>query len=80
MKPEKVLTLLVNQYKARHKCLPKQIVIHPVAVAALALKRSIAPTWSGIPVICREIEPKNPANSETLGITVVDGVLRGFDL
>lgn len=71
---------MVNQYKARHKCLPKQIVIHPVAVAALALKRSLAPTWNGIPVVCREIEPKTTTNSEALGITVVDGVLRGFDL
>ncbi len=77
---EKVLTLLVNQFKTRHGGkTPKEIVVHPVALAALALKQSIAPRWNGIPVVCREVEPEK-IGGENLGITVYDGVLRGFDI
>jgi hypothetical protein len=80
---EKVLTLLVNQFKARHGGkAPKEIVVHPVALAALALKQSVAPRWNGIPVSCREIKPKPESQSDgaNLGITVYEGVLRGFDI
>lgn len=78
---EKVLTLLVNQFKARHDGkMPKEIVVHPVAVAALALKQSVAPRWNGIPVSCREIKPEKQSNGVSLGITVYDGALRGFDI
>ena len=75
----KVLTLLVNQFTTRHKRLPDEIVIHPVALAALAIKQSVAPQWNGIPVKCREIKPIK-TGTRKLGVTVVDGALRGFDL
>jgi len=88
----------VNQFRAKHKCLPKQIVVHPVALAALAVKQSVATKWQGIPVTCREI--KAPPLGQTkylatvddsnfrlerkadpvLGVTVINGTLRGFDL
>lgn len=80
LKHEKVLTLLVNQFKARHGGkMPGEIIVHPVAVAALALKQSVAPTWNGIKVTCREVKPTQ-AGGLNLGITVYDGALRGFDL
>jgi hypothetical protein len=76
----KVLTLLVNQFIDRNKKLPEEIVIHPIALAALAIKQSVAPLWNGIPVKCREIKPEATASPTKLGITVVNGALRGFDL
>ena len=75
-----MLTQLVNQFKDRHQRLPEKIVLHPLALAALAIKKSVAPMWNGIPVECREIKPSAKASTVRLGITVVDGVLRGFDL
>lgn len=79
MKP-KVLTLLVNQFKERHQRLPDEIIIHPVALAALALKKSIAPLWNSIPVRCRVVKPSAKSSTRKLGVIVVDGTLRGFDL
>jgi len=76
----KVLTQLVNQFKERHNHPPDEIVIHPIALAALAIKQSVAPLWNGIPVKCREIKPDAKASNRKLGITVVAGALRGFDL
>jgi hypothetical protein len=76
----KVLTQLVEQYRQRHQRLPEQIVVHPVALATLAIKQSIAPKWNGIPVKCREIKPTIKPDSTKLGITVIDGALRAFDL
>jgi hypothetical protein len=75
----KVLTQLVKQFTERHNRLPDEIVIHPVALAALAIKQSVAPLWNGIPVKCREVKPAK-AGTRKLGVTIVDGALRGFDL
>ena len=78
---------MVQQFKERHGQLPEEIIIHPVALAALAIKQSIAPKWNGIPVICRDVKPYVDATrfggregNTKLGVTVIDGVLRGFDL
>lgn len=76
----KVLTLLVNQFKERHQRLPEKIIIHPVALAALAVKKSVAPLWNGIPVSCREVQPSAKNSGRALGVTVFKGALRGFDL
>lgn len=76
---KKVLSQLVEQFQQRHQCLPTEIVIHPVALAALALKQSVAPKWNGIPVKCRDVKEAKPGGPK-LGITVVGGALRGFDL
>ena len=78
MKP--VLTQLVNQFEKRHQRLPSEIVVHPVALTSLALKKSVAPMWSGIPVRCRVVKPVADPTKLKLGITVIDGALRGFDL
>jgi hypothetical protein len=77
---QKVLSQLVQQFQARHQQLPEEIAIHPVALAALAIKRSVAPKWNGIPVKCREVKPTDKPTGRVLGVTVVDGALRGFDL
>lgn len=76
---KKVLSLLVAQFQNRHQRLPEEILVHPVALTALALKRSVAPKWNGIPVKCREVKPAGTGGKK-LGITVVGGALRGFDL
>lgn len=77
----KILTQLANQYLARHGKLPEAIVVHPIALAALTVKQSIAPLWGGVPVICRDIKPAEcTGKSSKLGITVVDGVIRSFDM
>lgn len=76
---KKVLSLLVNQFQERHQRLPEEIVVHPIALTALALKQSVAPKWNGIPVKCREIKP-GKGEGKKLGVTVVDGALRAFDL
>lgn len=59
--------------------MPEEIIVHPVALAALALKQSVAPKWNGIPVKCREVKP-GKGEGKKLGVTVVDGALRAFDL
>ena len=81
----KLLSQMVQQFKDRHGQLPEEIIIHPVALAALAIKQSLAPKWNGIPVICRDscgfpVAPTGGEGNTKLGVTVIDGVLRGFDL
>jgi hypothetical protein len=52
-----VLSLMVEQFATRHQGrLPKQIVLTPLALLTLAIKRSVAPYWKGVSVVCREIE------------------------
>lgn len=75
-----MLTRLISQFQEKHHRLPEEIVVHPVALAALAIKQSVAPKWNGIPLKCREIKPGASLNPTKLGITVVDSALRGFDL
>jgi hypothetical protein len=50
---------MVEQYQERHKKLPEKIMVHPLALVALGLRRSVAPTWNGIPVECSDISPEN---------------------
>ena len=70
----------MEQFREQHQRLPDEIVVHPVALAALTLKRSVAPKWNGIPVTCRVVKPHAKASCRALGVTVVDGALRGFTL
>lgn len=71
---------MVGQYQARHGRLPSEIVVHPVALAALAVKQAVAPACNGIPVRCREVKPVPNPSAGKMGVTVIDGVLRNFDL
>jgi hypothetical protein len=84
---QKILTTMVEQFKARHHHQPEQIVLHPLALVALSARRSVAPIWNGIPVVCGEVEPKKVAGVATrLGIHVAveeegkEAVLEAFDL
>ena len=78
---KKLLTQMVAQYQAKHQKLPGRIVVTPVVLVFLALKRTIAPTWSGIPVECREIKAEDvAANGPLLGVDIKEGSAVSFDL
>ena len=68
-----VLSLMVKQFTERHQGRqPKRIVLTPLALLGLAIKRSVAPTWCGIPVACREIaEAEATENGWALGVFVL---------
>lgn len=82
MKQTKVLSQMVGQFQTRHQRLPEKVVVDPAALVVLTFRRSVSPKWAGIPVTCREIAPpeqlSGPPNA--LGVGVVDGELRSFDL
>jgi len=62
-----VLTLMVEQFSRRHGRLPQQIVLTPLALLALAIKGSVAPTWLTVPVTCREIAEAEATDDVGLG-------------
>jgi hypothetical protein len=68
----KLLTKMLEQFKTKHDgTLPTKIVVEPLALLALGLKRSIAPMWAGIPVVCREFkagEIKKPGTGSELAV------------
>ena len=78
----KLLTQMLEQYRERNNRLPQEIQVHPVALLALTAKQEIAPQWNGIPVKVREVAPAGELEKPArfLGITVIDGALRCFDL
>ena len=79
---------MVSQFQAKHKRLPSRIVVDPLALVALGLRRSVAPIWNGIPVECRDISPEAPKSTPTaLGVCVqtdprnkAEAYLQAFDL
>ena len=82
MNPRKILTLLVEQYRQKHHRLPEKIVVHPVAMVVLSARRSIAPKWNDIPVVCEAVKPRFLGDQAptALGVTVNGSALQGFDL
>ncbi len=63
---------MVEQYQERHKKPPEKIIVHPLALVSLGLRRSVAPVWNGIPVECREIVPeKGKKDGSCLGVFVL---------
>lgn len=50
---QKVLTGMVQKFSERHGRPPEKIVVAPVALVALGLRKSIAPVWNDVPVECR---------------------------
>lgn len=72
LKSASLLSKLIKQFKEAHGgALPDRIVVEPVALVALGLKRSAAPVWEGIKVECREIEKKEaakPGQGTRLGV------------
>jgi len=50
---QKVLSLMVEKFREKHGRLPEKIVVAPVALVSLGLKKSVAPVWNDVPVECR---------------------------
>lgn len=71
-KSELLLSKLLNQFKKAHGgALPERIVVEPIALVALGIKRSVAPFWKGVPVECREMEQAEvakPGQGTRLGV------------
>lgn len=68
---EKLLSQMVGQFQKRHKRPPERIIIHPLALVALGIRRSVAPLWSGIRVSCEEIQPRKLAGeAKILGVYI----------
>lgn len=62
---------MVGQFQARHGKKPSKIIIDPLALVSLGLRKSVAPVWNGIPVECREIAPVRPAGEPmALGVHI----------
>lgn len=59
---QKVLSQMVEKFRERHGKMPFKIVVAPVALVALGLKKSVAATWNEIPVECRLFEEKEVAS------------------
>lgn len=58
-KSDKLLTKMLEQFRQSHGgALPVRIVVEPIALIALGIKKSAAQVWSGVPVQCREIEQR----------------------
>lgn len=68
----KVLSQMLKQFEQRHNRKPLRIVVTPLAVLALTIKRSLAPTWEGIPVESRELKETEATDlpSEAKGLAV----------
>lgn len=72
---QKVLTQMVEKFREKHGKLPAKIVVAPVALVALGLKKSVSPFWNGIPVECRlfddkEVASRNVKQVQNLGVFV----------
>jgi hypothetical protein len=70
----KILSLFLDQFKQSHNNqAPKEIVVAPAALAALAVKQSARTKVDGIPVTCRlfdKSEAVKPGKGTRLGIFV----------
>lgn len=59
-KKDKLLTKMLQQFQQSHNgALPKRIVVEPLALVALGIKREAMAKLSGVPVTCQEIEQKD---------------------
>jgi len=77
----KLLSQMVEQYQRRHNCLPKKIVLTPLAMTGLAVKRTVGPVWNGVPVECREITSDDVvASGPCLGLDLDGNQLVSFDI
>lgn len=71
---ERPLTQMLSQYRQQHKVLPQQIVATPAAAVVLTLKKSLAPVWQGVPVVCKmfdESEAVEKGKGTRLGVFVL---------
>lgn len=84
----KILSLMLQQFRQKHRRNPKHLVVVPLAMLALAIKQSLAPEWEGIPVVCREVAEHEVAQPGETAVSLAvfvnpehdQGVLRSCDL
>lgn len=53
---------MVDKFHEKHGHPPLKIVVAPMALVALGLKKSVGPFWNGIPVECRHFDEKEVAS------------------
>jgi hypothetical protein len=74
LKSVSVLSKMLKQFQEAHGgALPERIVVEPVALVALGVKKSAAPVVSGVRLECREIEQKEvvkPGKGVRLGVVL----------
>lgn len=58
-----VLTEMLQQFQRKHQKLPQHIVVSPLALLALSLRKSIAQRWQQIPVVCRDLREDEVAKA-----------------
>ncbi len=66
---------MVEKFREKHGRPPAKIVVAPVALVALGLKKSVSPFWNGIPVECRlfsekEVASRHVKQVQSLGVFV----------
>lgn len=72
----KTLDRMLEQFRTRHGRLPESIEVSPLALTVLAARRSVAPRWRSVPVICRPVDPRRltqDQGAQVLGVDVVVG-------
>jgi hypothetical protein len=71
-KNKSLLSKLVSQFKEAHQGrAPKQVVMEPLALVSLGIRRDVAPMVAGVRVTCREIEKievAKPGQGTSLGV------------
>lgn len=82
MPNERLLTKYVKHFRDRHHRPPDEIVVTPLALAALAVKKTVAARWNNVPVRCAEIESAGSGPVRRLGVDVAENghALVAFDL
>jgi hypothetical protein len=73
-KSDKLLTKMLEQFKQAHGgAMPAKIIVEPLALVALGLKREAAPILAGVRVACREIsqkEVRKPGHGISLAVVL----------
>lgn len=59
---KKILTEMVEKFRQKHNRVPDKIVVAPVALVVLGLRKSVSPTWDGVPVMCRLFDQEEVAS------------------
>jgi hypothetical protein len=49
---------MLDQFKEKHRRTPERILVTPMALLVLAARKSVAPTWDGVPVEIRHELPR----------------------
>lgn len=69
-----VMTLMVTKFQQRHGRSPSKIVVAPLALVALGVKKSVAAEWHGMPVECRLFQQEEVASPREKDKVVALGI------